>query len=225
MCGRFTHFYTWAQVHAYLSYIGSVPPRELGIAYNVAPTQPVPVVRQVEGKYDLSLLRWGLVPFFARGKAGPYATFNARVESMETAATFRGPWKRGQRCIIPANGFYEWHGNADGTKQAFYITCADQPIFGFAGLWESSRAEDGQVLESATIITMDANPLMAEIHNSKSRMPAILERANHEAWLTGKPTEAQALLRQYPADLMLAWPVSSRVNSPRNQGPGLVARQ
>jgi putative SOS response-associated peptidase YedK len=193
-------------------------------SYNVAPSQSVPVVRIAEGQREGVMMRWGLVPFFAKGIPTKYSTINARVETIETSPAYRGPWKRAQRCILPAAGFYEWHLNEDGKKQPFFIHTADQPIFGFAGLWDSSKREDGTVLESCTIITMPANAMMAEIHNApgKQRMPAILRQADHEAWLGGSLGEARATLQPYAADLMVAWRVSSRVNSPKNNGPELV---
>jgi putative SOS response-associated peptidase YedK len=169
-------------------------------------------------------MRWGLVPFFAKGVPGPYSTINARMETVETSASYRGPWKRGQRCIVPALGFYEWHLTEDGRKQPFYIRCADQIVHGFAGLWDASTRADGVVIESFTIITLPANRLMAGIHNApgKQRMPVILDRADYEPWLAGSTDQARAVLKQYPAESMLAWPVSTRVNTPKNNDPGLV---
>lgn len=181
--------------------------------FNTAPTQAVPAIRERDGKRDSILLRWGLVPFFAHGQPGKYSTFNARLETLASSAAFRGPWQHGQRCIIPALGFYEWHVNADGTKQPFYIHLEDQAIFGFAGLWEG---------ESCTIITMPANALMAGVHNSKTRMPAILARDMRELWLLGTPEAAVAALRPYADDLMVAYPVTSRVNSARNNDEKLL---
>lgn len=193
-------------------------------SFNVAPSQNVPVIRNLAGAQQALNMRWGLVPFFAKGIPGKYSTINARIETMDTSPSFRGPWKRGQRCIIPGAGFYEWHINADGNKQPYYITCADQALFGFAGLWDSSKREDGTVIESFTIITMPANSLMAEIHNApdRQRMPAILLPADRHAWLIGTIDEARAVLKAYPADLMVAWPVSTRVNAPRNNDAGLI---
>lgn len=193
-------------------------------SYNVAPTQSVPVVRMLEGAREGVMMRWGLVPYFAKGVAGKYSTINARVESIETSPAYRGSWKRSQRCILPATGFYEWHLNADGSKQPYFIHAADQPTFGFAGLWDSSRGEDGTLLQSCTIITMPANPMMAQIHNApgKQRMPAVLNQIDHEAWLTGSMQEARAILQPYPADLLVAYRVSTRVNTPKNNDPDLV---
>jgi putative SOS response-associated peptidase YedK len=194
-------------------------------SYNVAPTQQVPVVRMADGEREGAMLRWGLVPFFAKGVPPKYSTINATIEKLIDGASWRGPWKRGQRCILPAQGFYEWHVNEDGSKTPFYITCADQPVFGFAGLWDSSRTDDGAALESCTIITMPPNPLLAEIHNVKQRMPAILQSQDVDAWLTGSADEARATLKPYPADSMVAWPVSRQVNTSRNNYAGLIARE
>jgi putative SOS response-associated peptidase YedK len=193
-------------------------------SFNVAPSQNVPVIRSLDGTPQATAMRWGLVPFFAKGVPGKYSTINARIETMDTSPSFRGPWKRGQRCIVPCAGFYEWHINADGNKQPYYITCADQALFGFAGLWDSSKREDGTLIESFSIITMPANSLMAEIHNApdRQRMPAILLLADRHAWLMGTIDEARALLKAYPAELMVAWPVSTRVNAPRNNDAKLI---
>jgi putative SOS response-associated peptidase YedK len=191
-------------------------------SFNVAPSQAVPAIRLRGHRREAVLLRWGLVPFFAKGKIGSYSTINARLESIETSASYRGPWKRGQRCIVPAQGFYEWHVNADGTKQPFYIHLQDQAIFGFAGLWDRSVDADGVALESCTIVTMSANPFMAEIHNGKARMPAILSRAQRDTWLTGNAESARQLLRPYPDALMAAFAVGKRVNSPRNNDLHLI---
>jgi putative SOS response-associated peptidase YedK len=191
-------------------------------SYNVAPTQQVPVVRLTDGDREGLTLRWGLVPFFAKGVPPKYSTINATIEKLTDGPCWRGPWKRAQRCILPATGFYEWHVNDDASKTPFYITCADQPVFGFAGLWESSAGADGTVLASCTIITMPPNPLLAEIHNAKQRMPAILQRKAIDTWLAGSPDEALAALQPYPADSMSAWPVSTRVNSPRNNDANLL---
>ncbi len=193
-------------------------------SYNVAPTQQVPVVRMAGSEREGVTLRWGLVPFFAKGVPPKYSTINATIEKLTDGPCWRGPWKRAQRCLLPATGFYEWHVNEDGSKTPFYITCSDQPVFGFAGLWESSPGVDGAALESCTIITMPPNPLMAEIHNAKQRMPAILQSQHIDAWLAGSTEEAQAALKPYPADSMAAWPVSTRVNSPRNNDPRLIER-
>jgi putative SOS response-associated peptidase YedK len=192
-------------------------------SFNVAPTQSVPVVRSVAGVQHGALLRWGLIPFFAHGVPPKYSTINARIETVQTAPSYRGPWKRGQRCLVLARGFYEWQVQADGkTKIPYYIHTNDQEIFAFAGLWDASRTESGETIESVTHITLPANSLVGEIHNTQHRMPAILEKADREVWLSGSPEEAWEALAPYPDDLMVAWPVSTRVNSPKNNDPTLI---
>jgi putative SOS response-associated peptidase YedK len=191
--------------------------------FNCAPTAQVPALRRGASGIEWALLRWGLVPFFARGETPKYSTINARVETIETAASWRQPWKRAQRCLLPALGFYEWHLEESGRKQPYYIHLVDQEVLCFAGLWDRSVPARGDAVESCAVITLPANTLLAQIHNSKQRMPAILRREDQEAWLLGTLDEARAAIAPYPAELMVAWPVSARVNSPRNDGPDLIA--
>ena len=166
-------------------------------SYNVAPTQNVPVVRvNKAGAHMGSRLHWGLIQFWAKGVQPKYSTINATVEKLPDAATWRGPWKRGQRCIMPA--------------------------FGFAGLWDTSTRADGVAVESCTIVTMPANKLMTEIHNVKHRMPAILAKEDRDTWLTGTSDEAFTVIKQYPDTHMVATPVSTRVNTPKNNDAKLI---
>jgi putative SOS response-associated peptidase YedK len=192
-------------------------------SYNVAPSLSVPVVRATEGGWEGVMMRWGLVPFFAHGAVPTYSTINARAETLATAASYRMPWRRGQRCILPAAGFYEWQLAPDGSKIPWFIRAADQEIFGFAGLWDRSVGTDGTELLSCTIVTLPANALLARIHNVKQRMPAILERRDQADWLDGDAASAERALRAYPETRLLAWPVSRRVNSPRNDDAELIA--
>jgi putative SOS response-associated peptidase YedK len=191
-------------------------------SYNVAPTQAVPVVRTRDGERDCTLIRWGLVPFWAKGIAPKLSTINARVETVATAASYRGPWKRGQRCLLPAIGFYEWQVRDEG-KQPYFIHLTDRQLFGFAGLWDQSTTADGKNVESCTIITMPANRLLAEIHNGRERMPAILSLEEHATWLEGDSEAAMGCLQPYPDELMSAHPVSTKVNSPKNNSADLIA--
>jgi len=191
-------------------------------SYNVAPTDRVPVVRWVDGARQALRMRWGLVPFFARGVPPKYSTINAAIENVRTAPSWRSPWSRGQRCLMVASGFFEWHVLAGGGKRPYYITCADQPVFTFAGLWDRSVAADGTEMLSCAIITMPPNALMAEIHNAKQRMPAILAAEDRDAWLQRAPEEAWTALKQYPAETMVAHPVSPRVNTPKNNDAELL---
>ena len=127
-------------------------------SFNVAPTQAVPVVRMHQGRRSGARLHWGLIPFFAHGIPPKYSTINARIETVRTSASYRGPWKRNQRCLVVALGFYEWQLQVDGrTKVPYYIHLNDQDMFAFAGLWDSSRTDQGEVIESCVHITMPAN--------------------------------------------------------------------
>ena len=201
------------------------PPTWLMESYNVAPAQQVPILRMKGGELEATAVRWGLVPYFTRGDPPRYSTINARLETFETAPSYRGPWRRAQRCLQLASGFYEWHLDAQGRKAPYLVTVADQELFAFAALWERSVRHDGTVIESCVHVTMPANELMADIHNTGSnphRMPAILRRDDQAAWLRGTPAEARVVLRPYPSDLMVAHRVSTRVNSVRNNSPELI---
>lgn len=194
-------------------------------SYNVAPTQKVPVIRTVDGERRGSSIRWGLIPFFAKGEPPKYSTINARIETVETAASYRGPWKRGQRCLQVATGFFEWHVDGAGRKAPYYIHLADQAVFAFAGLWDRSVKSDGTAVDSVVHITMPANELMTHVHNAGNnphRMPAILKREDHDAWLHGTMDQARAALGPYDAGLMVAYEVTSKVNSPKNNAPSNI---
>jgi putative SOS response-associated peptidase YedK len=181
--------------------------------FNTTPASPVPIIRVVDGSREGVLLRWGMTR---------NGGFNVRIESMATGAHSRRPWKEGRRCIIPALGFFEWHVNPDGSKQPYYIHVSDQDVLGFAGLWSRSSPDANTVTESCALITLPANAMMAEIDNTKSRMPAILKREQRESWLLGTAESAAAGLSAYPDELMVAYPVSSRVDSPCNNDENLV---
>lgn len=222
MCGRYV---TKDQAAIERAFAVVKPWWRFEASYNVAPTQPVPVVRAAGGVREGVMLRWGLVPFFAKGIPPKFSTINARMESVETAPSYRGAWRRGQRCIQVAAGFYEWHVGADGRKQPFFIHLADREIFGFAALWDRSFTADGTVIESCAHITMPGNALLRDIHNAGShpyRMPAILRSEGHDAWLSGTLDEARKVIVQYPSDLMVAYAVSPRVNTPKNDDSSLI---
>ena len=194
-------------------------------SFNVAPTQQVPVIRRLQGELQGARLRWGLIPFFAKGEPPKYSTINARIETVETAASYRGPWKRGQRCLQLACGFYEWHLDGEGRKKPYYIHLADQPIFAFAALWDRSIKADGTAVESVVHITMPANDLMQFVHNTGNnphRMPAILSREDQDTWLSGSVDEARAVLKPYAANVMDAYEVSTAVNTPKNNAPSNI---
>jgi putative SOS response-associated peptidase YedK len=213
-----------------------------GRRYNVSPTDPVPVVRvvrEIDGQREGVHLRWGLIPYWANGKQMGN-TINARIETVRTNSSFRDAWQRGQRCLVALSGFYEWQAQPPDWQITvpFYITVVDQDPFFLAGLWDRSQTPQGEWIESCTVITMAANELMADIHNSKKagpkrvllpkkdrRMPAILAKEDHDTWLNGTPEQAFQVLKQFPSGMMFAYPVSNRVNSNRNDGPELIERR
>lgn len=206
-----------------------------GQSFNVAPTDRAPVLRVVrdsDGVREAVSMRWGLIPWWSHGQPTTYSTINCRIESMETNASYRDAWKRGHRCIFPASGFYEWHVNHDGSKTPYFIKPAGEgTTFALAGLWDRATTPTNEQIESCTMITMRANDLMAQIHNhtggkplsrDERRMPVILQKEDVQIWLTGTPEEARAVMKEYPSEQMLAWPVSKKVNSSKNDGPALI---
>ena len=185
------------------------------LSYRVLPTEQVPVVVSASTEREAAHMRWGLIPYWAYGVALRASTINATVERLEHAPSYREAWERGQRCIMVMGGFYEPHINADGSREPFFVRLHERDVFGVAGLWDRSRREDGSYLFSCTLITVPANRLLAEVHNGKQRMPAILSEHDHDGWLGGTPAQARAALKPYADELMVAWKVSRRVNNPR----------
>ncbi len=180
--------------------------------YNIAPSQPVPVVRAADAGREWVNLRWGLVPSWA--KDAKLAQINARAETAPDKPMFRSAFRK-RRCLIPASGFYEWQATGGKRKQPFCIRLADDKPFAFAGLWERWEGPDGPV-ESCCILTTEANDLVRPIHD---RMPVILDPRHFDQWLDPKQRDAAALaplLRPFAVDAMKAYPVSPWVNDPRH---------
>lgn len=184
--------------------------------YNVAPTQPAPVIRQhpKEPRRVLTLMRWGLIPIWAKDMSDAAGKINARSETAVTLAAFRDAMKS-RRCIVPADGFYEWR-RTGGQKQPFCIEVNDGELFAFAGLWERWKKPDGEWVKSFSILTTAPNAVTSTVHD---RMPVILDRADYDLWLDPAMTNVEAvteMLKPYPADHMRAYPVSPRVNNVAN---------
>jgi putative SOS response-associated peptidase YedK len=179
-------------------------------SWRVLPTHTVPVILNGESGPTGRMMRWGLIP---RGGPQRYPLVNCTAEKIDSWYGWKGPWDRSQRCILPFAGFYEPHRFAEGRKAPFYVHLVDRPIFGVAGLWERQEKPGAEDRFSCALITIPPNSLLAEIHNERPRMPAILREADHAAWLTGNPSQALEALRPYPSDLMVAWEVSAKVNS------------
>jgi putative SOS response-associated peptidase YedK len=213
MCGRFTLTVTPEQLQQAIP--GLKIAAEMAPRYNIAPSQPVAVVPN-DGLLKLDYYVWGLIPSWAKDPAIGNRMINARGETLAEKPSFRAAFRR-RRCLIPADGFYEWQQTPGRTtKTPFYIRMKTGEPFAFAGLWESWNAPDGSQVLSCAIITTTPNTLVAAIHN---RMPVILPREAYERWLEPgeqDPAQLQPLIRPYPEEAMLAYPVSTLVNHPEN---------
>ncbi|MFC2100874.1 SOS response-associated peptidase [Bacteroidota bacterium] len=178
--------------------------------YNCAPSQSLAVISNVEAA-NLSYYRWGLIPFWAKDKAIGNKMINAKAETITEKPSFKNPFKS-KRCLVLSDGFYEWKKGI--VKVPYRITLLDKSLFAMAGLWDTWKAPEGELIHSFTIITTKANEIMEPIHN---RMPVILKREDEQKWLhQEKPEELLPLLNPYPADEMFVYPISNLVNSPRN---------
>jgi len=191
--------------------------------YNVAPTQPVVVVRGTpSNQRELTFLQWGLIPSWAKDHKIGSRLINARSETVAEKPSFRAAFKR-RRCLVLADGFYEWQ-KLNGKKQPTYIHMADRKPFALAGLWESWHSPDGGVIDTCTILTTTPNELMQPIHN---RMPVILEPEDYNTWLFpgSQPNLAMHLLRPFSDEKMVAYPVSTWVNSPAHDDGQCIVPQ
>jgi putative SOS response-associated peptidase YedK len=220
MCGRFTLQTPAADIAAVFELL-DLP--QLAPRYNIAPTQPIPAVRlNADQRRQCVLLRWGLIPFWAEDPAIGQRMINARRESVAAKPAFRQAFQR-RRCLVLADGFFEWQKLAGG-KQPYYIRRQDGRPFAFAGLWERwQRAADP--IESCTIITTEPNELMRPIHD---RMPVILPPAAWDRWLGAAACsgpQLEELLQPFPAEQLEAYPVSTAVNSPRHDAADCIRRR
>ena len=226
MCGRYA-FYTPAEAVVRLFGVAAVHAPDLDPRYNIAPTQEVPVVRLSPFGEDgarpvreLALARWGLVPFWAKDPSIGSRMINARAESVAEKPAFRTAFRH-RRCLVPADGFFEWQPTPSGKQPWFIHGTAGQPL-AFAGLWELWDAKGtAPPLASCTIITTRANDFMKPLHQ---RMPVVLDAAGRDAWLDPEapPALLRGLLEPVEDAGLSAYPVSRRVNSPANEGPELV---
>lgn len=220
MCGRYTLTADANELAAYFE-LDTVP--DLEPRFNIAPTQQVPVIRAVpELGLHLDLVRWGLVPGWAKDLAIGNRLINARADTVAEKPAFRSALRH-RRCLIPADGFYEWR-QVGRHKQPHWIGFEGRALFAFAGLWEHwVNPGDGTLVESCTILTTDANPLVASIH---ARMPVILAPDRYRDWLDPQLTDPKritALLQPHPDADMIAYAVSRNVNNPRNDEAELLA--
>ncbi len=217
MCGRYALFHSYDDIVKYFPFHLVIDDEETGARYNAAPTQELPVIT-ADG--HMQRFRWGLVPFWAKEISIGNKMINARAETLMEKPSFRTAFTK-RRCIIPVSGFYEWKAAEKG-KRPFFIHPKDEPLFAMAGLWDEwNDPETKTAIRSFSIITTEPNALMKDIHN---RMPAILRPEDQELWLSSSadPEELLHALRPYPAGKMVAYQVSTAVNSPRNDDEALI---
>jgi putative SOS response-associated peptidase YedK len=224
MCGRYgrradkQRIAEWMQTHDTNVFDDTL----IAPSFNVAPQTFQPVVRlNQEGQRELTMMRWGLVPYWSKDGKMTFSTINAKAETVAKSPTYREAWKR-RRCLIPAEWFYEWQKPDEKTKPPYAISLKDDSMFAFAGLWESwKNKESGERLNTYTIMTTDSNQLVEPIHN---RMPVILSKRDYERWMApADPAHLPVdLLKPYPAEEMKAWKISRAVGNVRNDDPELI---
>lgn len=216
MCGRFA-LKKFHEELADLLEVEKLP--EIPARYNIAPGQPIFAVRESirTGNPELVLLHWGLIPSWAKDPAIGYKMINARSETAAEKPSFRSALKR-RRCLVPADAFYEWSKQGKA-KQPFAISMKDRRPFVMGGIWEHWIGPNGEEMESVSILTTSANEVLKPLHD---RMPVIISKSARGVWLDCKDEKADSyrgLMVPYPSDQMEAWPVSTLVNSPRNDSP------
>jgi putative SOS response-associated peptidase YedK len=213
MCGRF-ELHTHPAVLALL--FGTTVPPDIKPRYNIAPSTQVPIIRlDRDGRREVVLARWGFVPSWA--KEPGRQPINARAETVATTGMFRSAFA-GCRCLVPADGFYEWRALAGTAKQPYRIGMLDDATYALGGVWSRWTPPAGEPIDTFAIITTAANELMAKVHE---RMPVIIAPEDYERWLDPRQP-VQDLLQPYPAELMKVYPVSLRVNRPQNDDPTLL---
>ncbi|MBD1927904.1 SOS response-associated peptidase [Trichocoleus sp. FACHB-90] len=219
MCGRFSQSKSTETI-AQVFQVSNVPP--LTPRYNIAPTQQIQTILQnaEQPQREFQMLHWGLIPSWAKDPKMGARMINARAETVTEKPSFRAAFKQ-RRCLILADGFYEWQ-QQEKNKQPFYFRMNDERPFAFAGLWEHWKSGDGEVIDSCTILTTEPNDLMRPVHN---RMPVIIDPKDYDLWLdteVKKPELLQPLLHPYSAEEMTAYPVSTKVNKPVNDSAELI---
>jgi putative SOS response-associated peptidase YedK len=189
--------------------------------YNVAAKQYVPAIRWHDGQSEAVMMRWGLIPSSAEGRAGE-SPLIIEVSEVMASPIFRKPWLEGQRCILPMSGFYAWQLTNRRYRQPHFIHLLDRSVFGVAAVWDRSVSEDDDVIESCSILCVPPNDMIVRIANTDGHMPAILRRKDYQTWLRGTPVAAMATLRPYNESGMQAYPVSPRINSTVPDDPRLM---
>jgi putative SOS response-associated peptidase YedK len=226
MCGRVRLSSDYSEIKIKLNFDLDAPAPNFERDWNKPPTAPMLVaIRSVDGKRTPKMMRWGLLPHWAKDEKIAYSTFNARAEEFTTKPAFRDAWKRGQRCLVVTDGFYEWKKlDAKGKeKQPYAIGMADGGQMVMAGLWVLWKdPKSGDEIQSCTILTTSSNDVMGELHN---RMPVILAKEDWPKWLGEEPAtedELVAMLKPSPDEILKIWPVDKRVGNVRNKGAELA---
>jgi putative SOS response-associated peptidase YedK len=192
------------------------------VRFNVAVTHRVPVARLHEWDTEGVMMRWGFVPSADDRQEGRVGAAFVRSDAILASQDYRKAWLYGQRCVVPLAGFYMWHLTATGVWQPFYVRLVNRSVFGVAALWERTVIDGEDVIDSCALLTVPANPLMAEIDDRNRQMPAILRRDEYDGWLTSAAGRAQSLLRPYPLERMVTHPVGPRVNYLEYDDPWLI---
>ncbi len=224
MCGRYTLASKVSDLRDLIDFHDDALPDDFVARFNIAPTQDVLILRREKDHHRPMpvMVRWGLVPFWSDDPKIGSRMINARSETVVEKPAFRAALKY-RRCLIPADGFYEWHRSVDSkTKTPYWIHRPDRKPFAIAGLWESWNKSGTGPLETCTILTTGPNALMGMIHD---RMPVILQPRDFDRWLSTPPEDAPSLadlLAPAPDDFLEAWPVSTKVNSPATDRPDLI---
>jgi putative SOS response-associated peptidase YedK len=194
---------------------------QFSVRFNVAVSQSVPVARSHEGEAEGVMMRWGLALKTAQGTIDFTRCGSVRSDALESVPELRRMRMHGQRGIVPLAGFYLWQRAAAGHDQPYYVRLVNRPVFGVAALWERAEAGD-EVIESCALLSVDANPLLAEIDAASGQMPAILQSEEYEPWLSSSVARAHELLRPYPQTRMVCHPVAPYVNHPEFDEPRLI---
>ncbi|SDH76240.1 SOS response-associated peptidase [Alteribacillus bidgolensis] len=219
MCGRYTLVVNLHKIQNHFQ-VNHAAIKEYEPNYNIAPSQNILAIVNDGQSNRLGPLKWGLIPFWAKNKKIGYKMINARKETLHEKSSFKHALKK-RRCIIPADGFYEWK-TENGKKQPYRIYLKNEEVFGFAGLWEKWKNKNGGNVFSCTIITAKANDFMRDIHE---RMPVILTKNNEKEWLNPDkqdPFDAAQLLTPVDSSFMATYKVSAEVNNPKNNHEGLI---
>jgi putative SOS response-associated peptidase YedK len=192
-------------------------------SFNVSTRNNVPVVRLHEGQSEGVMMRWGLIPDWAEGDERKACTTHAPTDELDRNKAFSGAWWRGQRCILPLSGFYGWQLTPHQYLQPYFARLVNRSVFGVAAIWDRTiNKDEDDVLEGCAVVTVPPNNLLADVHNTTQRMPAILHRDEYEPWLRGSTARARSLLRTYPQDRMVAHAVSPRINSLKHNDEQLI---